>query len=1203
MDTEKWLFEKMKSEIIGSYYNESRDGTNIMLSEECEKLLKNIYTELRDIDKMPLSVHLHLYKIFYKYYELSFLGDLEELSYTKTDLKGNFGETFMYTNGSIIVKIFDFNQLDHCRSFISEILNNYMIFKQCNGSAEQFILNNIPKLYNFYYLIPYQHSQEIKKKMNIPLNTNSAYGILVFEKFRPFVSVVNNVLKLHDDDKNIENPDLGSLLQLNSTTNNIYMGNRRQMKIQYNLITINMFLEHLFTLWTLRIKLNILMNTAGPLSCVLMHQDKTNYGYNIIYDVDGKEKRIGFDADSSYKMSIVNMDHKNFKSFLPKLLHTYNTNNKIMIDYRFIGTKSFCQEFGEGIYNPRHIWNRVFEHKPVILTLIKSLCDDFFNYNYKHFISPMSITYDQSKYISEFGFNQINHFVVLLHMLKLPVNSITTNEINYKIAIKSRLLEDIFIMNRHIDSLMNNFVHTFEEFPNMRVILKNKTGSKPPIVIPIESYLNVMLDDHLSILIPNITENISFSRFRLFMNLLEKISMGKGFVHMVSCVFMYIDLLQTSIQDKKLKLKQLFLNFIWSISDENRLTYPSVFKYYGQRNISKWYNLDTHKDTPSFAPSGNKLSLLLSSLDPFIKRVAIKRSQWFRMKNSLKLAQPILHDNLINTMLSIYTVHAFGCICNLFNRDSGDIKFKNVWNDIKNPYYKSKMVRIYIKFSYDFDNSNLNVNNKIVQESNVNRIFEYIKDSIYNGNMRTKLETMFIFSRIMSYFIGKLFLIQFEIEKGYDAYTSLLEKERDRVIDRYQLSGSFVTDQCNKFKRKVSERYRIPGAAPFKSAKEYLEKMYENFEKQIWMPIAISANYDLGYTWLERVDINNKQGTPDSGYIKEKNASQLSIDKFEFVVDNTRSFAFTNRGVDNFRLLNILDKKTKDKLGDTHPDLGMMYNDFGLETISGVSGHAANILFSFKLFNLSETSNSLDDLKMVLLGCIAYMLPRKDHTIMEIVEASKAFGINCEGKYETYNCLQSLIPETYTFNSKSKTKEEYMRQIEDSMGASFDSYATSSYYDFANSVYNIMISDNDIMNITKEFEKVDHIEYLRNAKVKNIDNPITLYKELYILFAIFRREAEHFFIKKTGSASYELDSKLLLNLFDKYTCDYASYAKGENLYSEYLNDYTIYRFEDDEITPLQETSYRFPLQESFERNALFFLKYYFNKMNSSDNIL
>lgn len=1210
MDT---IYDKKVSDIVGhDIYDPNTHGQNFDIKAYIISLHK--YIKLDEINEMDFNSHNHIYNIFYKYFENSKIDDIGILSYNDVNMEGNFGEK-IYTDGYHTIKVFDFNILDHCKSFLSGLLIGYDIYKMLKtellGKYEYFI-NHLALPKEFHMLTSDKKYNALKKKLKIPLDTNSVYAIYVYDALRPIVIYKNKKIEPQND-KIIDTPYIDSIIEpaIKTMMRSQHKHcraviNDDRLFVSYRDISFNLFMEYLLTLWVIRLVCNITFLSNGPLSTVIAHRANKyinmNYVMKFNYDEDSKNIQLNM-ADEKYILMIMNIDHKNV--VYNHVIGTYpvSTTNNVIFDYKFLNYKSFCQKFGDGVQSPMNVWDILFKKdRPKISKIIKTLCNNFHEYNNKHFIPAISVKYDVEKHISSFTYNQINYFAILFCIIGSNFKrTLLKTTIDYNELLKYRISKDIDFINKykHLKySTHNNVIIGFDSYKYKFVDSRND-----------DYYIRMTSDNNDIKIYPNGNVNYIIKTYETlgiyssrlsndeFIHQLNKYAGDNGYINLIANLSLLSHLLPQFDSNKIIKK----INDL----DKTIIEYPNnkFLRYNGKKEDEKWSNIpnviESYVSMIKYNDNfGNGIKNLPGVNGSFLQTIILKRSQWFSIKNSMKFAYHIYNNDSINKMLNAYIKHAFRCLCHMVNTEDGEPIETASWDDV-NDNKREFIIKLFLQFSYDFEKPCVIIENIMMGSRNINSIYDYIKGIVYgDSRLRTKVEMMFLFSRLLGYYIGKIYLLYIEKEeKEYNNQNidSIITKINDK-IKLYKLNKNFIESQYGHFLEKVHCLFRIPESEKFKSGKEYLNRMFKDIDRQTWMPLAISYNYNIGCMWNERKIISNKRGTPEYAAI---DVNDMNTDDYEFIIKNKLNTKgkFKTRGVDNSLTMGYIPEDNKKKLCDTHPNIYKNVVDYALETISGVSGHTIGIIYSFKLFDTIEGSyDSLNDQKIALLSAFAYMLPRKDHTIMEMVEAIKGFGIDCDNAYKDYRCFESLIPDKYQFENSTFTKDDFLNKIYNKMGARFNTYINHSYYKFVETIYNIIITDHDINDVFKQIEAPNNRKLLEDAGVINVADDKVFFTELYILFCIFRREASILFKKKDGT----IDMNKIVNLYDRLTYDLESYGNAQQEYSDFLKDYLIYRYEDEEITPIEDAHYILELNDTFERNCLFFLQHYFKKTHPNE---
>jgi len=1147
---------------------------NITLSTYLDSIERLV--QLDKVADMNLTTHNHIKEELYNKLENDY-SDLLNFKFKDIITRGNFGEKF-YTNGEYTIKIFEFNKIEHCRSFISEILINNRVHNILESNNLSKIRGRIPSLMNIVVLG--EDDKKVMTHIGLDPNVTTEYGVLIFNVFRPFVIYNKGSVELIRDLKTeksffidfIENQLSAKVARKVKPVRRTESRSKFELKIDYKSIENVLFLEYLCTLWILKVVGNITLHTNGPLSTVLMLSDKKDDRITT-FKLPVNNRFCSFDSNPDYVMTFINLDHSNV-IFDNDSLHTISSDDapRIIADGQYL-TRSFCGRIGHGVKNPMHIWERVLDGRSKILKILKSLCFDFHKFNHKRFSYPITVSYSQIRMLESFKYNQLTQLLINLIVIYGSTDGNYSSSIDVYELLKAR-----FEIDSNVISKRNAIFKVNERNNNLIIILETPHITK--IVYPLEGLDFITKNRRLLIAlsasnkdsIPKIISKLKFS--------------ANNYIELYSILMGIKDLLPTNAK---------YIENICNYVKESKSTLNS---YKAHKLAKKWFNMpDLDRDLKDFIELGGKQSVFKSSkINNFIRRVSVRRSQWARLKESLKIAYPILNDKLINSMVSTYLKHTFESICTFSN-------YENIteakWSTEISESHKERMIRIFVQFSYDFEGNCVIATNDFIKKKNITNIYDYIKEIVHGkSNLRSKLEMMFVFSRMLSYYLGKIFLMFMDIDEGI-VDRSIIEQKIEKVAKLHSLNVEFLHEQYLRFADNVAENFRIKGRSKFQSGREYLKVMYAEIEQQIWMPLGIAFNYNISNNWPERQRISVNKGTPEYSKIP---TDEINADMYEFIIKSKdgMSGSFKTRGVDNYLAHNVLNKSEKETLRideGHHPYVAKLANDYGLTTISGISGHAAAIIFTFKAYSFSQdmSPNPENDYRMALLGCIAYMLPRKDHTIMEMVEAVKGYGIQCLAngidEYNMYNCLYSLIPETYTFNGESKSKVDYMVEINTSLGSRLNSFITIDYIEFLKNLQELISRDNNnIDNLLKLIESSLNRSYLENSGIV-IKSDKDFYRQLYIAFCIMYRESAAYFGK------YIEDD---INMHQYYLYDMVRYSEASEKYSEYLTDYIIYKFEDDDITPVRDAHHILPLVPSFERNCLFFLKYYFKKVHGLD---
>jgi len=601
----------------------------------------------------------------------------------------------------------------------------------------------------------------------------------------------------------------------------------------------------------------------------------------------------------------------------------------------------------------------------------------------------------------------------------------------------------------------------------------------------------------------------------------------------------------------------------------------TLFDYIESNNIALFMNgCKTYHLDDSYLINRHKMlksKLIEDGFDPFFSKII----QIFEIIDTNPIGDQKYNELLMNFNMS----------------DKHDL-FIDMYNDYLSKQFKKSEISFVLKI---FNLINVNI---ILQP--LIDPFDYDK-SIFGKNNSTYIDTV---QQIISKNTHDLAhetivdynLILLKLLKLFSNSTILIyEKFAENVAIFKKLNGDKkLFDQIKTVYGDIQKHLDSRGLSGYL---EYKKKLVS----QPFLIYMIYANFQFGNLMNERLTIiKDWEKIPDApSYTSiETNILSPKLDNYEFYIPvKEDKMKWMMRGIDTYRSKTIY--TDADRL--EHPEesgfMELVYK-YGLTAMTGISGHASLIYFATRILKLHETKNKENDLRIIALACIAYMVPRKDHSIDEIIEAARFFGIECNSQdMSRSKCLETMFPETYEFDKTIVTRNEFMNKVNLSMGMPVDIFFTDDYIQIVRNIYNILITKPDsglltihdvMIKLLEQRERLGLIRDNNTHEIIGIKNKIDsgeLDKEMYIIFALLRRESYN--INK-------IDIDVLKESIS-YDIDMSKFGKFYNTPSSFHTDYFVYKFEDEAKTPLFDLMYDLPLVGSFSGNCLYFMKYFFCK--------
>ena len=330
---------------------------------------------------------------------------------------------------------------------------------------------------------------------------------------------------------------------------------------------------------------------------------------------------------------------------------------------------------------------------------------------------------------------------------------------------------------------------------------------------------------------------------------------------------------------------------------------------------------------------------------------------------------------------------------------------------------------------------------------------------------------------------------------------------------------------------------------------KYIQIISESMhtKKHIWEMFLIYANFDYGDFNKERLKlISNSFETNVSKYgiFKKENITPIPDECEFFRKFDSNNILFLDRGIDSYRNRIFFSNKANNTT-----DYDTIARDYAWGYYTGVSGHATGIMFTARILDVEKTKVKNDDLRIFILGMIGYMVPRKDHTIGEILIASNYYfdgDVKCpEDSKKKSECLVWLHPEEYKFGDNTYKKEDYIKILQENLT-------------FKPGIF-----------LSKEYLKIGNLEWK---------------KEMFIIFCIIRREL----------LDYNSNASQIMWMFDKTNRSISKLLRSDNKLTKNLIDFTIYHYEDEDTTPIGDLSNTLSLNNfsDLRRVCLYFMKHY-----------
>jgi hypothetical protein len=1130
---------------------------------------------------MPSSVNFDLYKQFYEYVNLnnSQEFDYDELyliyaNFIKQVNVSDFGkqwaEKYQYLRGwnkenyyretldnktYETVKVFRISHMvEQHNDFIYELYNNILLngYNEEDNSMNSIIRSHILEFKYAVVLNPEDYKKDYinyYKKYNI--GQNEIIGIIVYHDFKSLTNI--------QDGKIVKNTA--------------------------NKISFNVFADYLVFLWVAKMKYNISFGGIDLLKLGIVGDADSIFFNNridikntILIDTD----EISFRTDR--RLIILNLD-------MNYIYRNRNAKNNDL-NYNFINFNSMCNYINAGEskyelnYSRRMLSSEIFDEKAV--KLINILCDNF-KYNKINSTGSISyrysnVIYDKNKHIENvLNMNQTLYFPILLKFFLYKEDAIdhswvsaTEYKIDFKTLYKSRIIQDISPLNKSQIDIENKLFKTIEDINALDLFIK-----------PFDN---------------------NYAR------LIESLEGGNGYISLLSKLILFDSILDSG------KLNKLSL-----IVSEFKKVNSDIYKYHAYPLPNETYTYDKLPDDGITvnAELGDKLSNDILNKFNFIsnkkdqklvKRIVLNRMLWFWTKNGYEIARSILEIEVVENLVNKYVNDIYDTLKKYFikkNKDTGNDEFD-----------KETFVLKYLGSGYDFEKKHIFTYNKYITDKNIDVVFQYIHDSISSGNVRTKLEFIFIFGKMISeYVVLPLFNKLSESEENPDIEKECNENKMDYeyVVERYKILTQKwriimqkrleiedrdiikIENRKNAFEKMIKIRNILNAIAnDTADARRIIFEDYKTILKsESHFIFYIYANFEFGNLMFERLEIKDWKdmtlGHENTGI--DENTMFPKFDSFEFYAEKNNKILVRNRGIDTFR--------PKSFYGKSRP-LGASkfmeeVNDYAKSYLTGISGHASLIFYMTRLFktnaseDISKKKQSIENnMKIIALASIGYMLPRKDHSIDEIITAGKYYGLNCpEENIANGTCVEWLFPDVYEIEinneKKTATKLDFMNKFTDITQREFNFFLKNEYISLVYEIYKLLISPEQT-EVNKIRKTINEFKFSKNIGLKDNAN---FDKEIYIIFSIMRREAIE--INKS--------QKMKMYDFETFNNDMNKLNNIKNAISDYYLDYFIYKFEDELYTPINDIKYTLPLYPSFEGNCLYFMKFYFCKWRSAEEKL
>ena len=854
--------------------------------------------------------------------------------------------------------------------------------------------------------------------------------------------------------------------------------------------------------------------------------------------------------NNSEILTFCNMDGKilNFKYNDDKLRDRY------ILDNNFVHFPLLCNDFMQDyLINKYHISNILKDKSRIILNY---LCNDFKYFRTNDIKLHKYNTYsDNLDLLMQIAYSQSLSFVQILSIfLEEPIiQNVPDNEYNVDFfdLYKKKLIDQ---------SIKLELI--YEEDTNDSIKIKRTNPEKSDYIVKFDP-ANTIIDK------PNLIKILLDENFNgLITQKIFSVWRNYNYIDLISNMYYFYNL-----NDNHSNVDN-FISKLSLIYKENQI--HNLFKYDNRNYFNNISNFTKFWISPRFSKYSDYKKINIAKLpskqinkltkvkNNFIRRIIGKRNVWSRTKTGFKLAKGILTNTHIIDLVNEYTKTLDIAIRTYFNDKDIDNSIPNFSEKDKNNY-----VKMYIISGWTFDYDQIYVDNDYLTKQNILKIYGYVRCLINNsGNIRSKLEYMFNASRILCRTI---------IPKIFNKIQKNEIDDAKKLCTKYKVSYDYVKERYNVVDGKLTI-FKI------KDMDKYIQIISESMhtKKHIWEMFLIYANFDYGDFNKERLKlISNSFETNVSKYgiFKKENITPIPDECEFFRKFDSNNILFLDRGIDSYRNRIFFSNKANNTT-----DYDTIARDYAWGYYTGVSGHATGIMFTARILDVEKTKVKNDDLRIFILGMIGYMVPRKDHTIGEILIASNYYfdgDVKCpEDSKKKSECLVWLHPEEYKFGDNTYKKEDYIKILQENLTFKPGIFLSKEYLVCIGKIIELIGVWSGGRSITQKIKRLNNIGNKELSKIGNLEWK----KEMFIIFCIIRREL----------LDYNSNASQIMWMFDKTNRSISKLLRSDNKLTKNLIDFTIYHYEDEDTTPIGDLSNTLSLNNfsDLRRVCLYFMKHY-----------